>query len=371
MKKTKIAILGLGTIGYGVYDIINQRLSDMIEVKKVFDKDFSKQVLVGGIITTDFDEIIKDKEIEIVVETLGGLDFPYSLIVKAIKAKKSVVSANKEVVAKYIKELSELKEKYGVSFSYEASVGGGVPIIKNIIDIARTNEISSISGIINGTTNFILTRLSEGMDFVSAFKLAQEQGFAEADASYDFDGLDMARKIAILTDIATNRFVDVDKIYHYSMKDVKLEDFNFLKKFGFSIKYIAAFEKGYISVEPRLVKDMFKDVKDEYNLISIEASNYANLKFYGKGAGRYPTANAIVNDIVDIINGNKNYTFKSKGDLKIKEDDNEYVFYLRVKDINIMNKDNIVLSEGNKIITKNIKLKDINFDNVEFYAKAK
>ena len=371
MKKTKIAILGLGTIGYGVYDIITQRMQDKLEVKRIFDKDFSKQALVGGIITTNFDEILNDKDIEIVVETLGGLDFPYGLITKAMKAKKSVVSANKEVVAKYIKELSALKEKCGVSFSYEASDGGGVPIIKNIIDIANTNDITSISGIINGTTNFILTRLSEGMDFDSAFKLAREKGFAEADASYDLDGLDMARKIAILTDIATSRFVDVNKIYHYSMKEVKLEDFRFLGKFGFSIKYIASYENGHITVEPRLVKDMFKDVKDEYNLISVDASNYTNLKFYGKGAGRYPTANAIVNDIMDIVNGNKNYTFKAKSDLKFKEDNNEYVFYLRVKDLNIMNKDIIVLNEGNKVITKNIKFSDINFDNVEFYAKAK
>ena len=371
MKKTKIAILGLGTIGYGVYDIITQRFSNTIEVKKIFDKDVSKQALVGGIITTNFDDILKDNEIEIVVETLGGLDFPYSLITKLFKAKKNVVSANKEVVAKYIKELSALKEKCGVSFSYEASVGGGVPIIKNLIDIANTNEVTSINGIINGTTNFMLTKLSEGMDFDTAFKLAREKGFAEADASYDFDGLDMARKIAILTDISTSYYVNVDKIYHYSMKDVKLEDFNFLKKFGFSIKYIASFDKNNITVEPRLVKDMFKDVKDEYNLISVDASNYENLKFYGKGAGRYPTANAIVNDIVDIINGNKNYTFKAKGEFKFKEDNNEYVFYLRVRDINIVNKDIIVLNEGNKIITKNIKTKDINFDNVEFYAKAK
>ena len=371
MKKTKIAILGLGTIGYGVYDILSTRLSDKIEVVKIFDKDFSKQDLVNGIITDNFEDIINDEETKIVVETLGGLDFPYGLITKAMNAKKHVVTANKEVVARYIDTLSDLKTKNGVCFSFEASVGGGVPIIKNLIDIKNTNDITSISGIINGTTNFIMSRLNEGMNFDDALLLAKEKGFAEANPSFDLDGLDMARKIAILADIATDKKVDVDKIYHYSMKDVTLEDFSFVKEFGFSIKYIASYENGYISVEPRLVKDMFKMVKDEYNLISVDASNYTNLKFYGKGAGRYPTANAIVNDILDIINDNKNYTFKKQGDFEIKADDKEYVFYLRVKDKSKINKDIIFASKDNMILTTNIKFSDIDLENVLFYAKAK
>ena len=148
-----IAILGLGTIGYGVYDIITKNF-DNIKVKRVFDKDFSKQDLVNNIITDDFNEIINDDEISIVVETLGGLDFPYSLIKKAIENKKHVVTANKEVMARYFNELMILKDKYNVSLSFEASVGGGVPIIKNLIDIQATNEVYSINGIINGTTNF-------------------------------------------------------------------------------------------------------------------------------------------------------------------------------------------------------------------------
>ena len=371
-EKVNIAILGLGTIGFGVYKIIEERLCDRINVKKIFDKDFSKNDLVGGIITSNYDEIIQDDSIKIVVETLGGLDFPYNLIKKAIVNSKSVVSANKEVIAKYIKELTILKDKMNVNLSYEASVGGGVPIIKNLIDVSNTNDITSISGIINGTTNFILTRLSEGMEFDEALKLAREKGFAEADASYDLDGFDMARKIAILCDIALKEYVDVDKIYRYSIKDVSLDDFKFVKKMGFSIKYLASFENGIISVEPRLVKGMYTYVNDEYNLISVDASNYTNLKFYGKGAGRFPTANAIVNDIVDIINNNHNYTFTANKDFEFKEDDKEYIFFLRLKDINKFDKDLIYYSDDKeRVITKNIKMKDIDFDNVIFYAKAK
>ena len=366
----KIAILGLGTIGYGVYDIVNTRLKN-VEVKKIFDKDFSKQELVGNIITSDFNEIINDEEISIVVETLGGLDFPYSLIKKAIQNKKHVVTANKEVMAKYFKELMLLKEENGVSLSFEASVGGGVPIIKNLIDIANTNDVTSISGIINGTTNFILTKLNQGYEFGAALKLAQELGFAEADSSYDLDGLDMLRKISILASIASNRVVDIDKVYHYSVKNVCLDDINFVKKCGFNLKYLASYEKNFIGVEPTLVKGMFPFVNDEYNLISVDASNYGNLKFYGKGAGRYATANAIVNDIVDIVNGNKNYTFTGEKELEINEDDNEYIFYLRVKDVNLVDKNIIFRQENNQILTKNIKRSDIDFENVLFYARAK
>ena len=366
----KIAILGLGTIGYGVYDIVTNRLEN-VEVKKIFDRDFSKQELVNNCITNNFDEIINDNEISIIVETLGGLDFPYSLIRKAIENKKHVVTANKEVMARYFKELMELKEQNGVCLSFEASVGGGVPIIKNLIDIANTNDVTSISGIINGTTNFILTKLNQGYDFADALKLAQELGFAEADSSYDLDGLDMLRKISILTNIATNKIVNIDKVYHYSMKNVCLEDINFVKKFGFNLKYIASYEKNFIGVEPTLVKGMFTYVNDEYNLISVDASNYGNLKFYGKGAGRYATANAIVNDINDIINGNKNYLFTGTDELKLEEDNQEYVFYLRLKEGKKI-KDNLVFKqENNKVLTKNIKRSEINFDDVEFYARAK
>ena len=203
-------------------------------------------------------------------------------------------------------------------------------------------------------------------------KEAIEKGFAEADSSYDLDGLDMASKITILTMLATKKQVSLNDVYKYSMKNASLEDFNFVRNAGFTIKYLAGYENNYLSVEPRLVKGMFSLVNDEYNLISVDASNYTNLKFYGKGAGRFPTANAVVNDIVDIINGNKNYTFIPSGKLEIQEDNNEYIFYLRVKDINKVDKDIIFLSDKKeRIITKNIKKSMIDFDNVLFYAKAK
>ncbi|MFA6661839.1 MAG: homoserine dehydrogenase [Bacilli bacterium] len=366
----QIAICGLGTIGYGVFDIIQK--NDLgINVKKVFDKDLSKTSLVGDIITTDLNDILNDKEITLAVCTMGGLDFAYSTITTLMKAGKSVVTANKEVVSKYFKELTELKTKMHVDFSFEASVGGGVPIIKNLIDISRSNEISSIYGILNGTTNFILTRIAEGMDFDSALKEAREKGFAEANASYDLEGLDMLRKIAILTMVAKDEIVDIDKIYHYPMSGVTLGDMEFLKTYNFNIKYVCYLTGHSLGVEPMLINDSFKNVNDEYNIVNVEATNYGNLRFYGKGAGRYATANAIVNDVVDIYNGNKNYTFKGNNSFKIEEDDSEYMYFLRVKDITIIDKTKILAFSGNRLLTTNMKRSDLDFDNIEFYARAK
>ncbi len=368
----KIAILGLGTIGYGVYDIIQKQFFD-VTVTKVLDKDKSKQQLISAVVTTDINDIINDPDIELVVEALGGIDDPYHYIKECLIHKKHVVTANKEVIAVYLNELTKLKQEHNVSLSFEASVGGGVPIIKNIIDIANTNKIISIEGIINGTTNYILTRLSEGMSFDEALQLAREKGFAEANATYDLDGLDMVRKIAILSMIATNHVIDITKIYHYSMKNCQASDLEFATKNNYNIKYMASFVNDYISVEPVMISknSLFNSVNDEYNLIEVKATNYDNLAFYGKGAGRYPTANAIINDIIDIKNNNKNYTFASIGDFVFQNDTSAYNFYLHIKeDYNL--KENLILQrENNHIITKPMLRKDIDFDQVIFYARIK
>ncbi len=369
----KIAILGLGTIGYGVYDIL-KKYHPEIEITKVLDKDQNKKDLVGNILVSSIDEIIDDKNIDVVVETMGGLDFPYQCIVKAIKAGKHVVTANKEVIATYMDVLMDLKDKYNVSLLFEASVGGGVPIIKNMFDVVASNEITSICGILNGTTNFILTRLSEGMSFDDALQLAKEKGFAEANATYDLEGLDVVRKIAILTMISSNKFVSLDDIYHYGITNCTLDDINFVTKYNYQLKYIASYKNDFISVEPMLVKEdqLFGFVKDEYNLISLDATNYGNLKFYGKGAGRYPTANAIVNDLLDILNNNYHYILNLNNKFIVKEDKNKYCFYIRFKDEDNLKEyeDIIEQKEGKQIITKPILRSRIDFSKVMFYAKT-
>lgn len=377
----KVAILGLGTIGYGVYDILNKNFKDEFKVVKVFDKDYSKNDLVGGIITNSLDDICNDKEISICVETLGGLDFAYNCIKRCMESGKSVVSANKEVVSKYFYELMNLKEKCKVDFSFEASCGGGVPIIKNLIDISKNSKIYEIHGILNGTTNYILTKLSIGYSFDDAMNEAIEKGFAERDSSYDFDGLDMLRKISILASIATGKVVNIDDVYHYSLKNVTSKDIKNASELGYTIKYIASFKNDFLYVEPRLVNDEFKDVKYEYNLIKIAASNYDTLSFYGKGAGRYPTAAAICTDLYDIYKHNLNYKHacvneksKENAGLKVKKDEEIYQFMVRVKDLKLVNCDIIDTKlDEDTVFTKEIGREELfknigGLDNVLFYA---
>ena len=183
----KVAILGLGTVGYGVYDIINKAsYLKNVKVVKILDKDFSKQELVNNIITDNYQEILDDNSISIVVETMGAGNFSYQCIKKALLSGKHVVTANKEVIASYIDELTNIKNQKGVSLYYEASVGGGIPIIKQTHVASLVNNISEIQGILNGTTNYILSKMSyEGLTFDVALRLAQEAGFAEADPTAD------------------------------------------------------------------------------------------------------------------------------------------------------------------------------------------
>ncbi len=369
----KIAILGLGTIGYGVYDLLKKH-HPQIQVKKILDKDESKKEIVGDILVSSIEDILEDSSIEMIVETMGGSTFAYQCIKKAIQANKHVVTANKEVMALYMDELMKLKEEHHVCLSFEASVGGGVPIIKNLMDVVQSNEVTLIEGIMNGTTNFILSRLSEGMSFDDALTLAQQKGFAEIDATYDLEGLDMVRKISILAMIATNKIVHPQDVFHFGIRHCTLEDIHFVNQQGYQLKYIASYQANHISVEPTLVtsNQLFGFVPDEYNLIELYASNYGYLKFYGKGAGRYPTANAIVNDILDIKNHHYNYTFHSQGEFEFALDQQLYQFYLRFDDLSSLSKMKSIIEveEGLQVLTKPVQRNEIDFSHVLFYAKT-
>ena len=376
----KIAILGLGTVGYGVYDIIkNVKYLQKVKVSKILDKDFSKQELVNNIITDKYDEILNDKDISIVVETMGAGSFSYSCIKKALMAGKHVVTANKEVIASHIEELTQIKNEKGVSLYYEASVGGGIPIIKQIHNAALVNEINVVQGILNGTTNYILTKMSsEGLTFDVALKLAQEAGFAEADPTADLEGLDMVRKIAILSDIAYKTNIDIERVWHFGIKNVSDRDILYASQRGYALKFVAEskLENGNVSikVEPKFVsKDsIIAKTNNEFNVVEMKCSYNGDLIFYGKGAGRYPTANAIVNDIIMIVNEDMNYTFENKNNYTVNKVEDYGVYYLRVKDINLVDKDIIEEISNDQIITKEINfslIKD-SIENISFYAKV-
>ena len=376
----KVAILGLGTVGFGVYDIIakSSYLND-VEVKYILDKDSSKQELVKSKVTSSIDEILNDKEVEVVIECMGAKDFSYKCIKNALLASKSVVTANKEVIAEHIKELTEIKKEKNVSLYYEASVGGGIPIIKQIHNAALVNEINVVQGILNGTTNYILTKMSsEGLTFDVALKLAQEAGFAEADPTADLEGLDMVRKIAILSDIAYKTNIDIERVWHFGIKNVSDRDILYASQKGYALKFVAEskLENGNVSikVEPKFVsKDsIIAKTNNEFNVVEMKCSYNGDLIFYGKGAGRYPTANAIVNDIIMIVNEDMNYTFENKNNYTVNKVEDYGVYYLRVKDINLVDKDIIEEISNDQIITKEINfslIKD-SIENISFYAKV-
>ncbi len=379
-NKIKIAILGLGTVGFGVYDIITKTpyLKDII-VTKILDKDLTKQSLVSKAeVTINYNDIIDDKEIKIIVETMGAGEFSYHCIKKALDAKKHVITANKEVIALHLEELSKLKEKKGVSLLYEASVGGGIPIIYPLYEIVKVNEVDEIQGILNGTTNFILTKMfQEGFNFGDSLRLAQEKGFAEADPTADLEGLDMVRKIAILSSIAYKGTINIEQIDHFGITNINDDDLVNIKKTGGVLKLIAFSkcqkDKISIRIEPTILQsnNMFSTVNEEYNLISVNASINGNLKFYGKGAGRYPTANAIVNDIIAIIEGRKNYTFENLNKLTMVNFPDIHKYYLRLKQNESIDPEYIEKQENNYIITKEISRSTFKkiIEKVEFYAK--
>ena len=302
----KIAILGYGVIGKGVYEIISKK--DDIEVVKILEKEekFDKSKI--ELFTNNIENIINDNEIELVVEVLGGYDFAYNCIKKCLEAKKHVVTANKEVVAKSIDILTNLAKENNVIFQYEASVGGGIPIIKNLVEIIKTSEITEITGILNGTTNFILTKINEGMSYNDALKLAQQLGFAESDPTADVEGFDMMRKIAILSDLSWNTKIDLDDIKHIGLTSLKDEDYEYAKENNKVIKYVSFAKKENnnieIGIKPIYIEKnhILASVNNETNCVILQTIPNDELIFIGKGAGSLPTAASVVGDIYNIIN---------------------------------------------------------------------
>ena len=370
-----IAILGLGTVGYGVYDIINKDKSLKLKIKKILDKDLSKNHEVGGIITTDFSEILNDSEISTIVETMGAGTFSYNCIKEALLNGKNVVTANKEVIASHMEELEIIKKEKKVSLYFEASVGGGIPLIKPLSLVALTNKTTSICGILNGTTNYILTKMNTGLSFSEALKDAQAKGFAEADPTNDLEGLDMVRKMAILSMIMYHGLINIKNIYHYGINKVTKFDVDYAKDKGYTLKFIATSflenGKAEIRVEPHFVSsdDLISKTNDEFNIVEVDTNINGKLVFYGKGAGRYPTANAIVNDLLMIKNKDKNYSVDTQNKIAVKSSSRLGKYYIRVKNIKKIDQKIIEKMERDVVITKMINFDDINLDGVSFYAR--
>ena len=309
-----VAIMGHGVVGSGVAEILlthKQKLfsglGEEIYIKKVLDLREFPDSPIADRFTKDFEEIINDLEIRVVVEVMGGLNPAYDFVKRCLKAGKSVVTSNKELVAAHGAELLALAKEENVNFMFEASVGGGIPIIRPMNQCLVANNVSEVAGILNGTTNFILTKMIEdGMQFDDALKLAQDLGFAERNPAADIEGHDACRKICILASLAYGKHVYPDNVHTEGITKITLADVNFAEAFGYVIKLIGRVKKlsnGKIDIitAPMLVpfKSQLSNIDNEFNGIMVRGDCTGDVVFYGKGAGKLPTASAVVADIVD------------------------------------------------------------------------
>ncbi len=368
-KQNNIALLGFGTVGMGVYEILTAfRATDEdtepISVKKILVRDVSKKRKIKidkTLLTDDFTDVLNDDTINAVVCVMGGLEPEYTYIKQLLKVGKHVITANKEVIAPHIDELLSLARNNGVNLLFEASVGGGIPIISSMSDILRINKINKIQGILNGTTNFILTKITkEKRNFDDILREAQELGFAEADPSADVDGYDMSRKICILSSIAFRTVVMQEDVHLRGIGNITLTDIQMASEFGYNIKYIAQgilTDNGYsVSVTPVLLKNdqVLSHVNEEYNIILVEGDIIGKLCFMGKGAGKNATADAVVSDLMKALKNEKTYdnlyfnaSLYSAG---LDGIFNEYFIRVNINDHFEMTK---TLNAINKVINKN------------------
>ena len=308
----RIAVLGYGTVGSGVvevleknHDIISARAGKEIEVKYVLDlKDFSGQQIQEKIVH-DYEVILNDKEVEIVVEAMGGIEPANAYVKSALLAGKSVVSSNKALVAKHGAQLMKIAREKNVNFLFEASVGGGIPILRALGSSLTGDKIEKITGILNGTTNYMMTKMFyEGADYDTVLKEAQANGFAEADPTADVEGYDACRKIAILTSIISGKMVDFEEIYTEGISKVTTEDMKYAKALGMTVKLLAECEKvdgkWFAQVAPCLLSSEHPlySVHEVFNAVFVKGNMLGDAMFYGSGAGKLPTASAVVADVV-------------------------------------------------------------------------
>ena len=313
----KIAIMGFGTVGSGVLEVcrrnaasISRRAGEPVEVKYILDvRDFSASP-DAELFTNDINTILNDPEIKVVVETIGGTKFAYPYVKQCLQSGRSVCTSNKEMVATYGAELLGLAREHGCAFLFEASVGGGTPIITPIHQCLAANTITAVQGIVNGTTNFMLTKMKrENMGFDEALKIAQQLGYAETkDPGDDVDGRDACRKIAILSSLCFGRHVYPQNIPTRGIRDITVQDVQAAEKLDCAIKLIVWSRKnkdGSIAaaVEPMLVPfgNQLAGVDDVFNAVLVKGDMLGDVVFYGKGAGKLPTASAVVADVVDAL----------------------------------------------------------------------
>lgn len=308
-----IAVMGYGTVGSGVVEVINtngerinQRIGDELNIKYVLDlRDFPGDPIEEKLVH-DFDTIVNDPEVQIVVEVMGGIEPAYTFVKRSLLAGKSVATSNKALVAKHGAELLSIAREKNINFLFEASVGGGIPIIRPLNSSMTADEIEEITGILNGTTNYMLSKMFyEGADYDEVLKEAQAKGYAERNPEADVEGYDACRKIAILSSLISGQQVDFEDIYTEGITNITKQDMMYAKALGMTIKLLASSRRDgdhlHAIVAPYMLhKDHpLYNVNDVFNAIFVHGNVLGDAMFYGSGAGKLPTASAVVADVVD------------------------------------------------------------------------
>jgi homoserine dehydrogenase len=327
MREIKVGMIGFGTVGSGVVGIlqknsrlIEKRMGAKLILKRIADIDLKTDrgvKLKPGVLTRRAEEVIKDPEIDIIMELIGGIEPAKTFILKAIRNKKQIVTANKALLALHGDEIFREAHRFGVDVNFEASVGGGIPLIRSIKEGLVANRIHSIFGILNGTSNYILSKMTdEGRDFKEVLKEAQEKGYAEADPTYDIEGIDAAHKLAILIRLAFGTSLRFHEIFIGGISEITPLDIQFGREFGYRIKLlaIAKMENGKIEarVHPTMIPEghLLSMVEGVFNAIYIKGDAVGPALFYGQGAGQMPTGSAVVSDLVEL---GRNLLVQAKG----------------------------------------------------------
>lgn len=378
--EANIGLVGIGTIGSGVVrilnknkDLIEKRTGIRINLKKVCDLNLEPAKALGlkdEQLTKDYNDLINDKDISIIIELIGGYNPAKDIILKALKNKKNVVTANKAVIAKHGNEIFKAAKDNNVAIAFEASVGGCIPIIKAIKESYAADKIKEIYGILNGTTNFILTRMEEGMSYAEALKKAQQLGFAEANPEFDVEGKDAAQKLVILSELAFNAKIN-DDIFTKGITKINSYDLKYADELGYKIKLLGIAKNENSEIELRVHPTMIPkqhelaDVKDELNAIYIVGENITKAMLYGKGAGQLPTATVVLGDVIDIAKGKKDtFYFEDKKMKDINKITSRY--YLRYNAVDkpgVLAKITKILGD-NSISIAAVEQKEINKETV-------
>lgn len=315
MKKIGVALLGLGTVGGGTYRIlvnngknIAERDGVQIDIRHIIELDVNKAVALGAdlsVVSQNINDVINDPDTQIVAEFFGGIEPARTFLIKCLLAGKSIVTANKELFSKYWPELEAAAKKGKAGLYFEASCVGGVPIIRTLTQSMQGNNILSLKGIVNGTTNYILSKMSdEGLDYSDVLKEAQRLGYAEANPTADVDGFDSMYKLSILSSLAFHKKVPISQIYREGISNINKVDIEFGKKFGYTLKLLAIAKQNNGKIEARVHPAFIPSdhplasVKGSFNAVFIQGDNVGDIMLYGRGAGALPTGSAIVSDIV-------------------------------------------------------------------------